>query len=62
MPSGDACQAAVLSYFLFKMDISIYLIVIYQLGVCLSRIYFMCHWLGDVIIGTILGLSLSMVI
>ena len=62
MPSGDACQGIIICYFLFKIGINTNLLIIYQIGVCLSRVYFMCHWLGDVMFGSILGLSLCMVI
>ena len=58
MPSGDTAQAAnwcVLTYLFYESYFSLMIIPL----VALSRVYFRCHWIGDTIIGTIIGITVA---
>ena len=59
MPSGDAAAAAFFcgTYsFLFNFH---WLSIIIVPLVCLGRVYVHCHWIGDTIIGSIIGFLFS---
>lgn len=61
MPSGDSAAGA---YFL-----TIYMLIFNQYEllmiclplVCLGRVYVHCHWIGDTIIGSLLGFGVAWV-
>jgi len=55
MPSGDAIQSAIFVVFLYHLDQSPYWLILFHVGVCLGRVYYMCHWLADTIIASLLG-------
>ena len=54
MPSGDASACALFCYvYTYMMHIPAIYVVLPL--VCLGRVYYHCHWLGDTFIGSILG-------
>ena len=55
MPSGDSIQAALFVIFLYHLGVHPILIIIFHVGVCLGRVYYMCHWIGDTLVATVLG-------
>lgn len=55
MPSGDAIQSALFICFLYYIKINIIYLIIFHIGVCLGRVYYMCHWIADTFIASILG-------
>lgn len=55
MPSGDAIQSALFVVFLHYWEVPIYFLVIFHVGVCLGRVYYMCHWIADTLVASILG-------
>ncbi len=59
MPSGDAIQSALFIYFLYYINIDIIYLIIFHIGVCLGRVYYMCHWIADTLIATILGVFIG---
>lgn len=62
MPSGDAFQSAVFVVFLTTFNLPQLPLALFHLGVCLGRVYYMCHWLGDTIISTIIGSLLAKIL
>ena len=54
MPSGDSGAAAVfcLQYAVLMQLPGVYVILPL---VCLGRVYYQCHWIGDTVIGVIIG-------
>lgn len=54
MPSGDSAQAALFCFlYATLLDLpQVYLILPF---VCLGRVYYQCHWIGDTIIGVLVG-------
>ena len=54
MPSGDSAACALFCYILtHQMKVqAIYLILPL---VCLGRVYYHCHWIGDTIVGSVVG-------
>lgn len=57
MPSGDAAAATLLmSTYLFLFGNPWPLLIVVPL-VSLGRVYVHCHWIGDTIVGTMLGLA-----
>jgi len=59
MPSGDAFQSAFFVTFMHFMGVNIYWLVLFHIGVCLGRVYYMCHWLGDTICATVIGVVIG---
>lgn len=55
MPSGDAIQSALFSIFLLELGLNPVLIGLFHIGVCLGRVYYMCHWVADTFVASILG-------
>ena len=56
MPSGDSCAAAFLMgvYLWFYGNVLPLILVLPM--VCMGRVYVHCHWFGDTIVGSIMGL------
>ena len=54
MPSGDAAAAAV---FCFLYAVFMHLPETYLIlpMVCLGRVYYQCHWIGDTLVGSVIG-------
>jgi membrane-associated phospholipid phosphatase len=59
MPSGDAIQSALFIIYLYYLGVPGVILVIFHIGVCLGRVYYMCHWLMDTIVSTILGAGIA---
>ena len=56
MPSGDsACCSYQCAYFLFIFQNPLYMAFILPLCM-LGRVYAHCHWIGDTIIGSLVGI------
>lgn len=55
MPSGDSIQAALFAVFLYHLGVWPVLVVLFHVGVCLGRVYYMCHWVADTCVASILG-------
>ena len=56
MPSGDAIQSALfVTYLYFLNDQNVHYLILFHIGVCLGRVYFMCHWIMDTVVSTFLG-------
>ena len=55
MPSADSAWGAVwctLNVLLFQSKVSIFVLPMVMLG----RVYFRCHWIGDTIVGSAVGI------
>ncbi len=55
MPSGDAFQSAVFVIFLFELGLNPILLAIFHIGVCVGRVYYMCHWVADTLVASLIG-------
>ena len=55
MPSGDAIQSALFVVFLGQLGVPTVYLCIFHVGVCLGRVYYMCHWIMDTVVATVLG-------
>ena len=60
MPSGDAIQSALFVTFLYYLNVHPIILIIFHVGVCLGRVYYMCHWLADTIVASFLGLAVGL--
>jgi membrane-associated phospholipid phosphatase len=60
MPSGDSAQGAlwVIITMLFFQTYSILLVIPM---VCFGRVYFRCHWIGDTLVGTLIGAGFAVI-
>jgi len=54
MPSGDAAAAAVFC-FLYAVLMQLPETYLILPMVCLGRVYYQCHWLGDTVVGSAIG-------
>ena len=55
MPSGDAAQGALwctMTLLFFESNLSMLMLPF----VALSRVYFRCHWIGDTVVGSMIGI------
>jgi hypothetical protein len=59
MPSGDAIQSALFTVFLWYLKVNPLYLIIFHIGVCLGRVYYICHWLADTIVATFLGVGIA---
>ncbi len=59
MPSGDAIQSALFVVFLYHWNIPIIGLIIFHIGVCLGRVYYMCHWIADTVVASFLGMGIA---
>ena len=55
MPSGDAFQSAVFVIFLLELGLNPIFLAIFHIGVCVGRVYYMCHWVADTLVASIIG-------
>ena len=62
MPSGDSIQAALFVIFLYQMGIHPLLLIAFHLGVCIGRVYYMCHWVADTFVASILGSAIGQIL
>lgn len=69
MPSGDSMQAANFIFFLMKyfyeneFGYSFYFFAcLFVVFVCLSRVYFMCHYFTDTLVGSTIGFIIPLLI
>jgi putative flippase GtrA len=62
MPSGDAIQSALFTNYLCLLGVPAPYLIIFHIGVCLGRVYYMCHWVLDTVVSTILGTAIAYVI
>ena len=54
MPSGDSAAAALFCYLYFNV-VGLHATYVILPLVMLGRVYYHCHWLGDTIMGAIVG-------
>ena len=54
MPSGDSAAAACFC-FTYAAVMQLHAVYICLPFVCLGRVYYQCHWLGDTIMGSLIG-------
>jgi hypothetical protein len=59
MPSGDSIQSALFTCFLYHLGIPAPYLIIFHVGVCLGRVYYMCHWVLDTVVASILGSAIA---
>lgn len=59
MPSGDSIQSALFTCFLYSLGIPLPYLILFHFGVCLARVYYMCHWVLDTVVATILGSAIA---
>ena len=60
IPSGDASQAALwctLTQLFFSPILATPILVIFM--VSFARVYYRCHWIGDTIVGSLLGITVA---
>ena len=60
MPSGDAAQGALwctLTQLFFSPSYATPIMI--MLLVAFARVYYRCHWIGDTLIGCILGMTVA---
>jgi hypothetical protein len=55
MPSGDSIQAALFVVFLYQIGANPFFLILFHIGVCIGRVYYMCHWVADTFVASILG-------
>jgi len=60
MPSGDTIQAAQIAFALFLFYDTYSVLLLIPL-VAYGRVYFRCHWIGDTIVATILGVLYALI-
>jgi len=54
MPSGDSAACALCCYILAH-QMKVHTIYFILPMVCLGRVYYHCHWIGDTIVGSLIG-------
>ncbi len=59
MPSGDAIQSALFVTFLHYLSVPIVYLLIFHIFVCLGRVYYMCHWIADTVVASVLGFGIA---
>jgi hypothetical protein len=62
MPSGDSIQSALFVCYLYYLGVPAPYLILFHIGVCLGRVYYMCHWVMDTVVSTILGASIAYVL
>ena len=56
MPSGDAFQSAVFVVFMYYLKINPFGLFLFHLAVCIGRVYYMCHWIADTFVASLIGM------
>ena len=59
MPSGDAIQSALFVCYLYYLGVPAHFLFVFHIGVCLGRVYYMCHWVMDTVVSTMLGIAIG---
>ena len=59
MPSGDSIQSALFTTYLYCLGVPALPLAIFHVGVCVGRVYYMCHWVLDTVVSTILGTAIG---
>lgn len=59
MPSGDAFQSAVFITFLAYCGVNPIILALIHIGVCTGRVYYMCHWVSDTMVSTVIGVAIG---
>jgi membrane-associated phospholipid phosphatase len=59
MPSGDAFQSAAFITFMSTLGLNPFGLLLFHIGVCLGRVYFMCHWVADTVVSSVLGVLVA---
>ena len=59
MPSGDAFQSAVYVVFLSTFNINPLTLIAFHVAVCIGRVYYMCHWVADTMVSSIIGVLIA---
>ena len=69
MPSGDSAQAALYSFYIMNNFPKGFIVLggvlgsaQFLLAVTFSRVYFHCHYLGDTIVGMIIGVAVGLIL
>ncbi len=62
MPSGDCIQSALFTGYLYSLGVPALPLAIFHIGVCLGRVYYMCHWVLDTAVATVLGFAIAYVL
>ena len=59
MPSGDAFQSAVFVTFLLFLNLNPLALLGFHAAVCIGRVYYMCHWLADTLVSSLIGVLIA---
>ena len=59
MPSGDAIQSAAYIVFLRILGINPWMLIVFHLLVCIGRVYYMCHWVADTLVSSVIGVFIA---
>jgi membrane-associated phospholipid phosphatase len=59
MPSGDSIQSALFTNYLYFLGVPGFPLALFHIGVCVGRVYYMCHWVLDTVVSTILGTAIA---
>jgi membrane-associated phospholipid phosphatase len=59
MPSGDAFQSALYVVFLHFLGLPLWGLVCFHVLVCVSRVYYMCHWVADTMVSSLIGVLIA---
>ena len=62
MPSGDAFQAAVFVVFMHSLNVNLWPLMVFHVLVCAGRVYYMCHWVGDTVVSSFVGVFMAYMI
>jgi membrane-associated phospholipid phosphatase len=62
MPSGDAFQSAVYVTFLSTFGFNPLALLAFHSAVCIGRVYYLCHWIGDTLVSTCLGFLVAKIL
>ena len=59
MPSGDAIQSAAYVVFLSALGVNPLALLAFHLAVCIGRVYYMCHWVADTVVSSVIGICIA---
>jgi membrane-associated phospholipid phosphatase len=61
MPSGDTIQSMFFTLvMIWWYGVNPLVMIVFHILVAVSRVYFMCHWLGDTVIATVLAYPIGL--